>query len=54
MRLGQKKRLYEQTKHHPRMNRKARRTGLKIGGLVGDINEITDVGQMRSQKSRKK
>lgn len=44
--LGQKKRLYEQTKHDPRMNRKARRIGIKMQRRVGDINEVTDVGQI--------
>lgn len=40
MSLGQMKRLYEQTKPDPRMNKKARRTGIKILGGVGDINEV--------------
>lgn len=40
MSLGQMKRLYEQTKPDPRMNKTARRTGIKILGGVGDINEV--------------
>lgn len=54
MGLGQKKRLYKQTKHDPRMNKKARRTGMEILGRVGDIREFKDVGHRRSQKSKEK
>lgn len=54
MSLGQKKSLCEQTQHDPRTNRKAWRTRTKIPARVGDVNEVTDVSQMRSQKSRKK
>lgn len=54
MSLGQKKRLYEQTKHAPGMKRKERRTGIKIFRRFGDINEVKDVGRMRSLKSKEK
>lgn len=37
MSLGQKKGLYEHTKHDLRMNRKTRRTGIKILGRVGTL-----------------
>lgn len=54
MSLGPKKRLYEQTQHDPRMNRKAWKTRIKTQARVGAISEVTDVRQMRSQTSRGK
>lgn len=44
MSLGQKKGLYEHTKHDLRMNRKTRRTGIKNTRKGWDINEVKDVG----------
>lgn len=53
MSLGQMKRSYEQTKPDPRMNKKARRTGIKILGGVGDINEVKVLVREEAKSPRK-
>lgn len=48
-----KEKIYEQTKHAPRMNRKTKRIGKGVLGRGGDIYEVKDVGQMRAKSPMK-